>query len=221
MEGTATDISTSARSYFETFPRELRDLIYDQLYQEVNEIVSGLGFQARAILPRLRLVSRQFKAEYDERIVINDLKQQLTVTDTGSTHYEHCSILVCSPTSTHTTCLTIKMVEDSNCCHILADAWLKDGTITWLNEFVRQLPLLRKFRFRVCVSVSDSGEMVWILAHILLKIHPMLTELEVVSWDGAPQSLTPLKTWSKEHGTQTHDDAIDRHSARYREVTGY
>jgi hypothetical protein len=43
MEGTATDISTSARSYFETFPRELRDLIYDQLYQEVNEIVSGLG----------------------------------------------------------------------------------------------------------------------------------------------------------------------------------
>ena len=66
--------------FFETLPRELRDCIYDLLYQEVEESmgydVGDLEFHTRAIIPRLRFVSRQFKAEYDERISMNDLNQQ-------------------------------------------------------------------------------------------------------------------------------------------------
>lgn len=42
---------------------------------------SVLKFRTRAITPRLRFVSHQFKAEYDERIIKNDLQEQLTVTD--------------------------------------------------------------------------------------------------------------------------------------------
>ena len=111
MALTATDNLTDVKPYFDTLPRELRDCVYDLLYQEIEESmgsnVGDLEFHTRAIIPRLRFVSRQFKAEYDERISKNDLIQQLTVTDTvKSLQCPHSKIL-CSPLSSHTTRLTI------------------------------------------------------------------------------------------------------------------
>lgn len=84
----ATDNCTYVKSYFGTLPRELRDCVYDLLYQEIEESVGSnvgdLQFHTRTIIPRLRFVSRQFNAEYDEWISMNDLNQQLTVTDISS-----------------------------------------------------------------------------------------------------------------------------------------
>ncbi|KAM0709424.1 hypothetical protein Q7P35_003462 [Cladosporium inversicolor] len=85
MRLTATDNRTDVNSYFGKLPRELRDCIYDLLYQEIGESMGetpgDFELFTRAIIPSLRLVSRQFKAEYDERISANDLNQQLTVND--------------------------------------------------------------------------------------------------------------------------------------------
>jgi len=41
----------------------------------------------------------------------------------------------------------------------------------------------------------------------------MVTELEVVSWDGAPSA--PLGVWSKERGMQRDHDGIAKHEAYF------
>jgi hypothetical protein len=113
------------------------------------------------------------------------------------------------------TCLTINIVERPCCGFVLDAACAYDGvTTTWLETFVRQLPHLRKVRFRVCVSMNDSAECALSLTHMLGMIYPMLTELEVLSWAGGPCSSTPLGTWSKERGMQRHHDAMAAHEAR-------
>lgn len=119
----ATDNCTNVKSYFGTLPRELRDCIYDLLYQEIEESVGNnvgdLEFLTRAIIPRLRFVSRQFKAEYDERISMNDLNQQLTATDILSClqdpYLEYFIVHFPLTLPSHTTRLTIDMVNDWHC----------------------------------------------------------------------------------------------------------
>lgn len=69
----------NSRGFFTSFPRELRDAVYDLLYQDFENNVHGLQFRIRTTLPHLRLLSRQFKVEYDERPTT---KNHLTVTDT-------------------------------------------------------------------------------------------------------------------------------------------
>lgn len=67
--GTAT-ISRDGKSFFEILPRELRDRIYEYTFeQEVD--TQDFVYQFAAPLPHLRLVSRQFKAEYDEQSPTN------------------------------------------------------------------------------------------------------------------------------------------------------
>jgi len=64
----------STHSFFRSFPREIRDEIYDLLFQEKEHPVTlfGYGLEAyycktRTTLPYVRLLSRQAKLEYDER----------------------------------------------------------------------------------------------------------------------------------------------------------
>jgi hypothetical protein len=59
-------INKEGKSFFEIAPRELRDLIYDATFH--HEVKSGAVtsiFEARCL--HLRLVSRQFKDEFDKR----------------------------------------------------------------------------------------------------------------------------------------------------------
>ena len=222
MALTATDNLTDVKPYFDTLPRELRDCVYDLLYQEIEESmgsnVGDLEFHTRAIIPRLRFVSRQFKAEYDERISKNDLIQQLTVTDTvKSLQCPHSKIL-CSPLSTHTTRLTINMVNDEDCSPaplIVRATFLNPASgPNWLDNFKRQFPNLREIRLRVCVPTRRSSKTALSLTHRLGVAFPNLTELQVLSWDGITHASTPLGTWSKGGGMQRHGDAIAKHEAR-------
>ena len=41
MEGIVASTRKDVTSYFERFPRELRDCIYDLLYQEIEENIAG------------------------------------------------------------------------------------------------------------------------------------------------------------------------------------
>lgn len=65
--GGSVPTSVSGKSFFEVFPRELRDKIYDFSFDHEAER-RDYTMQFRAPLPHLRLVSRQFKQEYDQQL---------------------------------------------------------------------------------------------------------------------------------------------------------
>ena len=58
-------------SFFASFPRELRDEIYDQIIREEEEVFKGACFKMRSTVPHVHLVSKRFKQEYDERCPIS------------------------------------------------------------------------------------------------------------------------------------------------------
>lgn len=68
--------TTTARIGFFSLPRELRDQVYELMYQDNkrkksystprNEPDNEITLTQRSRLPQLRLISRQFKREYDE-----------------------------------------------------------------------------------------------------------------------------------------------------------
>jgi hypothetical protein len=219
----ATDDRTDVKPFFETLPRELRDCIYDLLYQEVEESmgydVGDLEFHTRAIIPRLRFVSRQFKAEYDERISMNDLNQQLTVIDSYT--YLQPSWppreILCSPISSRTTSLTINMVNDYYCAPFgrTASSWNPSSGTNWLERLTQQLPNLRQLRLRVIVPIWDSPEISLRATPSFGEYFPQVNELQVLSYDDITYAARPLGTWSKEGGMQRHEDAIAKHEARH------
>lgn len=220
---TATDDRTDVKPYFDTPPRELRDCIYDLLYQEIDESIGDtpgdFELHTRAFIPRLRFVSRQFKAEYDERISANELNQELTVTDDGGYLRQTLPKIICSPISSHTTRLTINMVyTDCLCMVSIWSAYSHPGSPEWLEKFTRQMPNLRQFRFRVCVPISNSVEPTLACTPSLWEYLPTMTELQVLSWDDITHAARPLGTCSKEHGMQRHEDAIAKHEARHRKI---
>lgn len=62
----SSSINRGGKSFFEVFPREIRDHIYDYTFD--HDINDGYyRYQFRAPQPHLRLVSRQFLHEYDEQ----------------------------------------------------------------------------------------------------------------------------------------------------------
>jgi hypothetical protein len=56
---------------FFSLPRELRDRIYDMAKKDHRVKIKSIIYEFRAAIPEKRLVSRQFKAEYDERSAVN------------------------------------------------------------------------------------------------------------------------------------------------------
>ena len=54
-------------SFYGSFPRELRDKIYDQIISEKEEVFKSACCKMRSTVPKVRLLCKQFKQEYDER----------------------------------------------------------------------------------------------------------------------------------------------------------
>ena len=54
-------------SFYGSFPRELRDKIYDLIISEKEQTFNGACFKMRSTVPKVRLLCKQFKKEYDER----------------------------------------------------------------------------------------------------------------------------------------------------------
>jgi hypothetical protein len=65
---------------FYSLPRELRDMVYDNLWQDVEEGTDDFRFNICTTIPKLRLVSRQFKVEYDEHNAAKDHRNEVTIT---------------------------------------------------------------------------------------------------------------------------------------------
>jgi len=56
---------------FFSLSRELRDNIYDIVREDHQEKIGQVSFKYRAAIPKVRLISRQFKSEYDQRSAVN------------------------------------------------------------------------------------------------------------------------------------------------------
>lgn len=110
---------------FFALPRELRDMIYDHLWQDTEENADLLRFDISTIIPELRLVNRQFKIEYDERIAANGHKNTVTVTqryarNTFDPTFRPSNEITLPRLAALSTSLTIKIINlDRNCgyCH--------------------------------------------------------------------------------------------------------
>lgn len=79
----------SRHGFFKTLPREIRDDVYDMLYQEIEYDFQGrLSSLENSTLKNLhvplvslRLVNHQFKLEYDERVAKTEHLTALTIHD--------------------------------------------------------------------------------------------------------------------------------------------
>jgi hypothetical protein len=113
----------NAKTFFQFFAlaAELRDMIYDHLWQDVEEDTDHLRFNICTTIPELRLVNRQFKSEYDEHIAANEHKNTVAITQLYD--YSPCdpSKEVSFPRlAAQSTSLTINIIskdDDCGACH--------------------------------------------------------------------------------------------------------
>jgi hypothetical protein len=58
-------------AFLTSFPRELRDKIYDLIISEKEKVFMDTWYRTRSRVPKARILSRQLKSEYDERCPVN------------------------------------------------------------------------------------------------------------------------------------------------------
>lgn len=181
-------LTDSKPGFFKTFPRELRDDVYDSLYQEVTTNVKGLHFNTRAVLVELRLISRQFRLRYDERSATDEHNKHLTITDDvrfdtfgdwvdgqPSGIATHCPAL-----ATRSISLTVHLIAclDGYKGHAVCEI---DGDrhTTWVKSLLQSLPHLRNICVRLhlvspdCISITPDWKE-------LLDALPSCTEMKLV-----------------------------------------
>lgn len=175
--------SRRARSFFDTFPRELRDCVYDLLYQDV-EVVDGLEYHARSCIVELRLVSRQFKSEYDERMPVICYNHQLGVNDTLDCELGEPIRVPRTRYAAHTTSLTINLLACDEHC------WYHDGSeechsysmiqhhAAWIEKLLQNLPHLQSIR--VTVKAKSCVRDTLNAAQFLTDRIPKISELEIL-----------------------------------------
>jgi hypothetical protein len=185
---TPTDKSGTAHSFLKSFPRELRDQIYNLLSQEREDLIKNYSrhpylFRIRTTLPKVRLLNRQIKEEYDARpLADNHLEVIECQPDDVVVHLLPREI---PPLAVRTTVLHLDLV----CCKDPADSAMKcleprrccNGTIKpWAGEELREshgryiikcliphLPLLERATIRLscsnmsCVTALQSTDEPW------------------------------------------------------------
>jgi hypothetical protein len=219
---TPPTLTVTKSRFFETLPRELRDIVYDLLYQELDNDDSGLRFQTYTILTELRLVNRQFKLEYDERTSVDKPSKHLTVI-IDLCHSCWCEFPVILPSpqlAARTIHLTLvitfcdgKHNWDGGMCECNAD---KDGTgVECYFDFVRYLvdalPCLQSLRLDLHTE-TDLCVMNLLQSSSSFTESPKLTELKIMGPRSEGCATTPLAQvaiWTKQDGLQQDKEAIE------------
>jgi hypothetical protein len=215
-----TLLANQSHGFFESFPRELRDNVYDLLCQDVTRESGALQYHTRTKILNLRLVSRDFKLEYDEQCSKSKHVGQLTVTDSIETDYCGCdlpasldikrlsypapALQVIEMTATLSVC---DGDHDNSCivnCRI-------SGHGAWIGDLIRNLPHLQsvhiqlKFPGNTCVCCGLEFDL-----DIFTKF-PKIVELKTIGSEaetGSASSSITLATWTREHGLQKNHEAI-------------
>jgi hypothetical protein len=66
MPGASASGSENKHGFMSSFPRKIRDEIYDLIISEEEELYRGAFFKMRSTVPHVRLISKKFQMEYDE-----------------------------------------------------------------------------------------------------------------------------------------------------------
>lgn len=206
----------SSHGFFTSFPRELRDAVYDLLYQVVKKDgkdVHGLQFRIRTTLPHLRLLCRQFKVEYDEQPTTNN---HLTVTDTWAFQF-NIAKAPCPSIASRTTKLELSLLACSVQIGEDHEEWCETHNCIvehrkWVRRFTAELPHLQTVHIRLRVGDGYCCDSALENLDSLLAL-PRLAELKVEretpsSSDNRDQSA--LATWTPERGLSKYQVAIDQ-----------
>jgi hypothetical protein len=157
---------------FFRIPRELRDQIYDLIFQEIEQVDDGHHYRIRTTLPSKRLISHQFMIEYDERPIINNFfeisKCDLAECGCPCAAYDRISHPFPWSLLSRTTDMHINtVVHHSDECVCVNPAW---GLAAILREWHRpwpEMPLLKKTTFSIscseleCVMALPVSRGVW------------------------------------------------------------
>lgn len=220
---TPPTLTDNRPGFFKTFPRELRDAVYDFLYQEVTANVEGLHFHMRTVLVELRLMSRQFRLEYDERSAADEHNNHLTITDNPefaltdwSDDKPQGAALHCPALTTRATSLTLCLIA----CMATHESYAKcnaEGNVgwhmIWITSLLQSLPHLRDIHARLHLLSTGCISTVLVWAELLAAL-PNLAELQIVGVEsvdkvGSVDDSVLLATWSKQHGLQEDHGAIE------------
>jgi len=212
-------------AFSETFPKELRDHVYDLLCHELDEGpggFEGVRYETHTICVELRLVSRQFKLEYDERMSANKHIKHLTVT-TDLSWGLYPNVPLPSPQlAANTTSLTlITMTCDG--VHEAPDgsSWECDAGDPdyacfepFIGDLIYLLPHLQSLDLRLhtasdkCViSLLESLEFFMALRKLseLRIFEPQTKEPELLA-----TGLRHLVIWTKEDGLRKDHEAVEQ-----------
>ena len=208
--------------FFETLPRELRDIVYDLLYQELDNDDSGLRFQTYTILTQLRLVSRQFKLEYDERISVDEKSRHLTIiVDLCRPCWCELSVTLPWPQlAARTVHLTLEITFCNGIHTWDGHSWecnADEDTVGVLCyfDFVRYLmnalPSLQSLRLDLHAE-ADLCVLNLLECSTPFTDSPKLTELKIMGPRPKGRTTTPLPQvaiWTKQDGLQQDKEAIE------------
>lgn len=176
---------------FFTLPRELRDNIYDLIYEETEGVdqsgpVTFAHWHIRATVPKARLISRKFKLEHDEASPANS---RLQIADADAIVNEITSQAPEVPRlAEHSTHLTIKLNIPSFTCNEWAP---RHGTHCLLLLGAENLLSAYKILLGRFTDVTSTKMILITMSSRCLKAvmemaieFPMLTSLEIFCNDG-------------------------------------
>lgn len=192
---------------FFSLPRELRDKIYDLIWEkrEQRSYGSEVGFIFRARVPRVRLLCRQFKSEYDQAPPVDSFIHVHNMSGGATRNTKIPEI------ATRSTRLKMSMSVDNDCCdafiHMMTQSsnghcilCMPSSTrdLQGAMDLVARLPLVQEVHIKLYVETAQN------LDDIVRETiaYPMVTDLTIRSAE-----ILTLETdevvfaiWSRERG---------------------
>lgn len=222
LVSTPPTLTDTTPGFFEILPRELRDNVYDLLYDELDDNDSSLRYQTHTARTELRLVSRQFKLEYEERTSVDKQSRHLTVSANIS-HSCWCEIPVTLPWPRLA----------SRILHLTLVITFCDGEHSWNGEIwecnadedglgafcyfdfakalVDTLPCLQSLRVRLHAA-ADLCVMQLLESYKPFTTSPRLTEFKIMGPGPEGRTTThpaQVAVWTEQDGLQQDEEAVE------------
>jgi hypothetical protein len=202
---------------FEKLPPELRDLIYDLLFQERRGAIHLWHYKIRTALPTIRLVNSRLKFEFDERSPVNSFIEASECPWMGDgclcldTYESFPSSIAARTTDMHINYFIACKREASYACRCprmerFTQVDLRVQLGPWMDDLIKDLPLRNMTMNISCgnvecaMALQSSGE-IWPstpnLSRIsLLKpIYHFDPDSEAYSDESLPPPLQPTRVF--------------------------
>lgn len=198
----------SEHGFLTSFQREVRDQIYDLLYEEDEEHDE---FYVRATYPltALHLINRQFRLEYNERCNKIDFMSQLLFKGITAYTFAHCPNRL--PLSPHITNLTVEMRACRRCFHpdhpclIVQNSLIRCGKR--IGDLIKQFPRLRWIRVYLTLHDKKCLHATLQSLHCLTRLGKMVEVKVLRPGYKDAEGVQYLATWTKEHGVEVDEEA--------------